>query len=82
MIRALRELHPNVPALLVSGDTAPARLRDAHEAELTLLHKPVPVDLLTRTIREEVDRHKGASMADVAGPRDEVDETERRPRRS
>jgi signal transduction histidine kinase len=59
VIHALRELHPDVPALLVSGDTAPARLRDAHEAKLRLLHKPVPVDLLTRTIREEVDRREG-----------------------
>ena len=59
IVHALRELHPDVPALLISGDTAPERLRDAHDAALRLLHKPVPVDLLTKTIREEVDRSKG-----------------------
>ena len=66
-IHALRELHPDVPALLVSGDTAPARLRDAHEAKLRLLHKPVPVDLLTRTIREEVDRREGGFDGERSG---------------
>lgn len=59
-VRAVRELHPELPALLVSGDTAPARLRDAHTARLRLLHKPVPVDALTRAIREEVDRNGGS----------------------
>ena len=58
-VRALRELHPDMPALLVSGDTAPARLRDAHTAGLRLLHKPVPVEALTRAIREAVDRSGG-----------------------
>jgi signal transduction histidine kinase/ActR/RegA family two-component response regulator len=58
VVHALRELHPDIPALLVSGDTAPERLRDAHVAALRLLHKPVPVDVLTKTIREEVDRGK------------------------
>jgi two-component system, sensor histidine kinase len=31
-----------VPALLITGDTAPERLREAHDTGLLLLHKPVP----------------------------------------
>jgi signal transduction histidine kinase/CheY-like chemotaxis protein len=31
----------DLPALLISGDTAPERLREAHDTGLLLLHKPV-----------------------------------------
>lgn len=31
----------DVPALLITGETAPSRLRDAHRTGLVLLHKPV-----------------------------------------
>jgi len=31
----------DIPALLITGDTAPERLREAHRAGLLLLHKPV-----------------------------------------
>jgi len=31
-----------IPALLITGDTAPERLRQAHDNGLVLLHKPVP----------------------------------------
>jgi CheY-like chemotaxis protein len=48
--RALRELHPRRPALLISGDTAPERLREANAAGITLLHKPVSIKTLTGAI--------------------------------
>lgn len=41
-IEVLQRLLPGLPAILVSGDTAPDRLRQAHAAGLELLHKPVP----------------------------------------
>jgi len=41
LIRAARARAGFVPALLVSGDTAPDRLREAASNGLTLLHKPV-----------------------------------------
>jgi len=31
----------SIPAILISGDTAPERLRDARDKGYTLLHKPV-----------------------------------------
>jgi signal transduction histidine kinase/ActR/RegA family two-component response regulator len=41
-VRRLRsEYNDNIPALLITGDTAPARLKDAQASGLPLLHKPV-----------------------------------------
>ena len=45
-IDAIKRLHvavgSTIPAFLISGDTAPERLRDASENGFHLLHKPVP----------------------------------------
>lgn len=50
-IRQLRRQQPSLPALLVSGDNAPDRLREAQEEGLLLLHKPVSADTLLQAIR-------------------------------
>jgi signal transduction histidine kinase/ActR/RegA family two-component response regulator len=55
-IDSVRSLYPGLPALLVSGDTAPDRLREAEHAGLALLHKPVPADVLTRAIASALAR--------------------------
>ena len=55
-VRSLRVMYPDLAALLVSGDTAPQRLRDAHAAGLPLLHKPTSAQVLAQAIRVEVDR--------------------------
>lgn len=50
-VRRLRaHMGEDVPALLVSGDTAPERLREAQSSGLPLLHKPVSADKLTETM--------------------------------
>lgn len=49
-VRAIRKLYPAMPALLISGDIAPERLREAEAAGIPLLHKPVPVDVLKQAI--------------------------------
>jgi signal transduction histidine kinase/CheY-like chemotaxis protein len=42
VIRRLRErMGPDFPAALITGDTAPERLREARESGVPLLHKPV-----------------------------------------
>ena len=51
-IRQLRELYPGLPAVLVTGDSTPERLRDALEAGVKLLHKPVRPDALVAAIHE------------------------------
>ena len=40
-VRSLRNALPGLPAVLISGDTAPERLREAQGLGLVLLHKPV-----------------------------------------
>lgn len=43
LIRQLQsEYNEDLPAMLITGDTAPDRLREAMESGLLLLHKPVP----------------------------------------
>jgi CheY-like chemotaxis protein len=49
-VRRLRARLGEVPALLVSGDTAPERLREAQSSGLMLLHKPVSVEKLTQAM--------------------------------
>lgn len=52
-IAAVRALHgAALPALLVTGDTAPARLREARASGVPLLHKPVPPDQLYRGLEQ------------------------------
>lgn len=51
-IHQLRALHRELPAILVTGDTAPERLRQASEAGVILLHKPVRPDKLASKINE------------------------------
>ena len=53
-VQRLRQSWPGLAALLVSGDTAPEQLRQAHAAGLRLLHKPVVVEALVRAIADEV----------------------------
>jgi signal transduction histidine kinase len=53
-IEALRQVWPDLPALLVSGDTAPDRLREARNAGVELLHKPVAALALRDSILKAV----------------------------
>ncbi|MGE5522194.1 MAG: ATP-binding protein [Rhodospirillaceae bacterium] len=56
-------LRRNLPALLVTGDTAADRLREAHQSGYTLLHKPVaPAELRRVMYRLLVEaRERGAT---------------------
>jgi signal transduction histidine kinase/CheY-like chemotaxis protein len=51
-VRSIRALYPELPAILLSGDTAPDRLREAEEAGIALLHKPVAGAALARAIAD------------------------------
>ena len=53
-IAALRDRQPQLPALLISGDTAPDRLQKAHAAGIELLHKPVAAASLRAAILRAV----------------------------
>ena len=55
-IAAVRaELGHDVPALLITGDTAPERLREAEASGVALLHKPVAPADLYRAIMNVLD---------------------------
>ena len=54
-IRSLRAIWPELPALLISGDTAPDRLREARDAGVELLHKPVNAVTLRESILKAVN---------------------------
>ena len=57
VIEGLRRIYPDLPAIMISGDTAPDRLREAKEAGVPLLSKPVLVkplkDAIAATYRQE-----------------------------
>lgn len=68
-VRSLRSAFPGLPALLISGDTAPERLRDAHQAGLTLLHKPVTEEQLINAMQAALAEHRreGSDVTSVRG---------------
>ena len=49
-IGKIRQIHPEVPALLISGDTAPDRLQEAQQEGLILLHKPLAAEVLVQAV--------------------------------
>jgi signal transduction histidine kinase/CheY-like chemotaxis protein len=49
-IAAVQKRWPGVPAVLVSGDTAPDRLQEAQHAGIALRHKPLPLDVLKQEL--------------------------------
>jgi CheY-like chemotaxis protein len=44
--RLQQEFNDDIPAMLVTGDTAPERLQEARESGLILLHKPLSAERL------------------------------------
>ncbi len=59
-ISAVRErLGKTIPALLVTGDTAPERLRQASSSGIHLLHKPVQADALFAALCSLTGRRLG-----------------------
>ena len=56
-ILILREqLGDDVPAIIITGDTDPKRLREAYSLHATLLHKPLTGDALYKAIAEAAGR--------------------------
>lgn len=65
-IQALRAIHPSLPALLVTGETAPERLREAQETGIPVLHKPISPRALTQELWR-LARNKNIQAADPTG---------------
>jgi DNA-binding NtrC family response regulator len=49
-IEALRRTRPDLPALLITGDTAPERLAEISASRIPMLHKPVQPNVLVEKI--------------------------------
>ena len=56
-----------IPGMLITGDTAPDRLREAQESGLLLLHKPVNNSRLRTAINHLVMAHQ-ARLAEPSPP--------------
>lgn len=52
VIGALRARYDGLPAVLLTADTNPEHWREAEEADLVLLHKPIRIDALAAAILE------------------------------
>jgi CheY-like chemotaxis protein len=63
LVRRLVARYPGLPAVLVTGDTAPDRLREAAESALPLLHKPVSAEALRALIAAVTQRKAPAFEA-------------------
>jgi len=65
-ISALREyLGNNLPALLITGDTAPERLREAQASGIPLLHKPLSPSQLYHSLLEVLEGSTKQSSKDL-----------------
>lgn len=51
------EVNEDVPAMIVTGDTSPARLKEAAASGFTLLHKPVMANVLMDKINKLMGEH-------------------------
>ena len=63
--RVRSTFHDDIPALLITGDTAPERLRQAHDTGLLLLHKPVSGGKLRASIANLIREHPPAPAEPV-----------------
>lgn len=56
MIERLRsECNDDIPGMLITGDTAPDRLKEAQASGYLLLHKPVPNSKLRAAITNLIE---------------------------
>ena len=63
--RIREEVNDQVPAILVSGDTAPDRLKEVAESGLRLLHKPVSPAALRTALFQEVVSYRSEPDRDA-----------------
>lgn len=59
-ISSIRQFLPGVPALLITGDTAPDRLNIAAESGIPVLHKPIKAEVLVQCIHDHLAKAAGS----------------------
>ena len=70
VVRALRQLNPNLPAAIVSGDIGPAQLQAIELAGLRLLHKPVRLPTLLSLLQARQAVHAQPTAVDNVATRE------------
>lgn len=55
-IQAIQEIYPSIPALLVTGDTSPERLKLANDAGIEMLHKPLTMEKLVHAVEQKLNK--------------------------
>jgi len=73
IVKVREEVNLDIPAMIITGDTSPARLREATASGFHLLHKPVVVEDLLSTISELVGEiRQVSSSVEVTGKSNQV----------
>lgn len=78
VVEALRaEFNEDIPAVLITGDTGPERMREIEASGLLVLHKPIPEDLLRESLSQlaATASHRaesGERQAKAAGNQDRL----------
>ncbi|MBI1206222.1 MAG: PAS domain S-box protein [Azospirillum sp.] len=66
VVAQLRDMfETRIPGILITGDTAPERLREANDHGLTLLHKPIQPAELHAAIMENLSSRPGGEAASL-----------------
>ncbi|MDH5231953.1 MAG: hybrid sensor histidine kinase/response regulator [Gammaproteobacteria bacterium] len=65
LVHEIREFLPELPALIISGDTSPERLRVASVSGLELLHKPVKLHHLIAELNRLIESNRKSQPASV-----------------
>jgi two-component system, sensor histidine kinase len=69
VIRCLRaEFNEDIPAVLITGDTAPDRLRQAQQSGFIVLNKPVANSKLRATIGNVMNKPTRAAEQNASAP--------------
>jgi signal transduction histidine kinase/ActR/RegA family two-component response regulator len=63
VLRTLRPLQPGALFALITGDTSPERIRQAEQAGVPLLHKPVPLSRLRKLLAAAGSGRRSTSHA-------------------
>jgi CheY-like chemotaxis protein len=58
-IRAVRTLIPNLPSLIITGDSVPERMLEAQAIGITVIHKPVSSTRLLAEIGKLTTANEG-----------------------
>ncbi len=63
-VKLLRQQHPQLPAIIITGDTAPEHIQHLHDSALPVLHKPFRTEGLRAMIEATLAGRNDARVKD------------------